>query len=93
MGLEIAEIYQQKIFFVENIILSVEMKHSPIRFILFRAERQKSSFAIYMIKGKGCEMYVSNWLGYNRCRHWHSVGIQITRLLVKNDRKKSGQGV
>lgn len=46
-----------------------------------------------MIKGKGCEMYVSNWLGYNRCRHWHSVGIQITRLLVKNDRKKSGQGV
>lgn len=28
------------------------MKHSPIRFILFRAERQKSSFAMYMIKGK-----------------------------------------
>ena len=52
MGLEIAEIYQQKIFFVENIILSVEMKHSPIRFILFREERQKSSFAMYMIKGK-----------------------------------------
>ena len=52
MGLEIAEIYQQKIFFVENIILSVEMKHSPIRFILFRAERQKSSFAMYMIKGR-----------------------------------------
>ena len=38
-------------------------------------------------------MNVSNWLGYNRCRHWQSVGIQITRLLVKNDRKKSGQGV
>lgn len=75
MALEIAKIYQQKIFFVENIILSVEMKHSPIRFILCRAERQKSSFAMYMIKGKGCEMYVSNWLGYNRCRHWHSVGM------------------
>nr|DAP33315.1 MAG TPA: hypothetical protein [Caudoviricetes sp.] len=51
------------------------MKHSPIRVILFRAERQKSSFAMYMIKGKGCEMYVSNWLGYNRCRHWYSVGM------------------
>lgn len=51
------------------------MKHSPIRVILFRAERQKSSFAMYMIKGKGREMYVSNWLGYNRCRHWYSVGM------------------
>nr|DAF85583.1 MAG TPA: hypothetical protein [Siphoviridae sp. ct5jB2] len=28
---------------------------------------------MYMIKGKGCEMYVFNWLGYNRCRHWYSV--------------------
>ncbi len=42
----------KKIFFVENIILSVEMKHSPIRFILCRAERQKVVFAMYMIKGE-----------------------------------------
>lgn len=51
MDLECENILIKNIF-VENIILSVEMKHSPIRFILFRAERQKSSFAMYMIKGK-----------------------------------------
>lgn len=87
MALEIAKIYQQKIFFVENIILSVEMKHSPIRFILSERKDKKSSFAMYMIKGKGCGMYVSNWLGYNRCRHWYSVGIQTARLLVENNHR------
>ena len=41
MGLEIAKIYKQKIFFVENIILSADMKHSPILFILSEGKIKK----------------------------------------------------